>query len=232
MTGLLRGATRLDAVRADLASVVREVLGPARVSLRISQCGWDWLNRDSRWRERSPADRGFDAQPARRPDDFTVGVWHGVNDGTNSRVSETCIMRTVPLLRKIDAVTIPVPDLDAGLGFYRDRLGHELRWRNDATGQAGLGLPGRDSEIVLAARQKYEPDWLVSSVDEAAGVFAAAGGRMVAGPEEIAVGKLVIAEDPFGNVLLDLSNGHYVTDDKGRVTGVAPQQAPGTGPGC
>jgi catechol 2,3-dioxygenase-like lactoylglutathione lyase family enzyme len=51
-------------------------------------------------------------------------------------MSETRIMRTVPLLRKIDAVTIPVPDLDAGLGFYRDRLGHELRWRNDAIGQA------------------------------------------------------------------------------------------------
>jgi catechol 2,3-dioxygenase-like lactoylglutathione lyase family enzyme len=49
-------------------------------------------------------------------------------------MSEACIMRTVPLLQKIDAVTIPVPDLDAGLDFYRDRLGHELRWRNDAIG--------------------------------------------------------------------------------------------------
>jgi predicted enzyme related to lactoylglutathione lyase len=142
-------------------------------------------------------------------------------------------MRTVPLLRKIDAVTIPVPDLDAGLDFYRDRLGHELRWRNDAIGQAGLGLPGSDSEIVLATRQKYEPNWLVSSADEAAVVIVAAGGRVVAGPEEIAVGRLVAAEDPFGNVLvlLDLSKGHYVTDDTGRVTGVAPQQAPGAGPG-
>jgi predicted enzyme related to lactoylglutathione lyase len=118
---------------------------------------------------------------------------------------------------KIDAVTIPVPDLDAGLGFYHDRLGHELRWRNDAIGQVGLGLPGSDSEIVLATRQKYEPNWLVSSADEAAEVIAAAGGRVVAGPEEIAVGRLVVAEDPFGNVLvlLDLSKGRYVTDDTG-----------------
>ncbi len=67
-------------------------------------------------------------------------------------------MRTVPLLRKIDAVTIPVPDLDAGLDFYRDLLGHELRWRNEAIGQPGLGLPGNDTEIVLTARQKYEPN--------------------------------------------------------------------------
>ena len=142
-------------------------------------------------------------------------------------------MRTQPLLRKIDAVTVPVPDLDAGLGFYCDRLGHEMLWRNDAIGQAGLGLLGSDSEIVLATRQKYEPNWLVSSAVEAAEVIVAAGGRVVAGPEEIAVGKLVVAQDPFGNVLvlLDLSKGRYVTDDMGRVTGVAPQQAPDTGPG-
>jgi predicted enzyme related to lactoylglutathione lyase len=133
-------------------------------------------------------------------------------------------MRTVPLLRKIDAVTIPVPDLDAGLGFYRDQLGHELRWRHDAIGRAGLGLPGSDTEIVLATRRQYEPNWLVSSADEAAEVIVAAGGRVVAGPEDIAVGRLVAAEDPFGNVLvlLDLSKGYYVTDDTGRVSGVAP----------
>jgi predicted enzyme related to lactoylglutathione lyase len=137
-------------------------------------------------------------------------------------------MPALPLLQSIDAVTIPVPNLDAGLSFYRDRLGHQIRWRNDAMGQAGLGLPASESEIVLATRQKYEPNWLVSSVDEAAEVIAAAGGRVVAGPEEIAVGKLVVAEDPFGNVLVlvDLSKGHYATDDSGRVTGVVPLHAP------
>jgi predicted enzyme related to lactoylglutathione lyase len=56
-----------------------------------------------------------------------------------------------------------------------------------------------------------------------------AGGRLVAGPEDIPVGHLVVAEDPFGNllVLLDLSKGRYVVDETGRVTGVAPQQAAG-----
>jgi catechol 2,3-dioxygenase-like lactoylglutathione lyase family enzyme len=30
------------------------------------------------------------------------------------------------LLRKVDCVQLPVPDLEGGLAFYRDRLGHEL----------------------------------------------------------------------------------------------------------
>lgn len=146
-------------------------------------------------------------------------------------------MRAKPLLQKVDAVTIPVPDLDTGLRFYRDQLGHKIRWRNDALGQVGLGLPDSDSEIVLATRQSaaghaYEPDWLVASADEAAQVITAAGGRVVAGPEDLPVGRLVVAEDPFGNalVLLDLSKGRYVVDDTGRVTGVAPQQSPDGSP--
>ena len=77
-------------------------------------------------------------------------------------------MRNDPLLKKIDAVTIPVPDLDAGLSFYRDRLGHQMRWRNDAIGAVGLGVSDGDSEIVLTTQQRYEPNWLVSSADEAA----------------------------------------------------------------
>jgi predicted enzyme related to lactoylglutathione lyase len=124
----------------------------------------------------------------------------------------------------VDAVTVPVPDLDAGLRFYRDSLGHELRWRNDQAGQAGLGLPGSDTEIVLTTRQAYEPNWLVTSADHAASAMQAAGGRVVAEPSDIPVGRVVVVADPFGNnlVLLDLSKGHYVTDGAGNVTGVEP----------
>ena len=129
-----------------------------------------------------------------------------------------------PLLQKVDAVTVPVPDLDAGLRFYQDSLGHELRWRNDQVGQAGLGLPGSDTEIVLTTRQAYEPNWLVASADQAAAAIQAAGGRVVTGPFDIPVGRVAVVADPFGNalVLLDLSNGHYVTDDTGNVIGVDP----------
>lgn len=116
-----------------------------------------------------------------------------------------------PLLRKVDAVSVPVPDLDTGLAFYRDRLGHPLLWRNDALGQAGLGLPDSDSELVLATRQAYEPNWLVSSADDAAAEIRAAGGRIVTEPFDIPVGRVAIVADPFDNllVLVDLSKGTY-----------------------
>ena len=135
-------------------------------------------------------------------------------------------MSGIPLLRKVDAVTVPVSDLDAGLRFYRDSLGHELRWRNDQIGQAGLRLPGSDTEIVLTTRQAYEPNWLVTSADDAAAVIEAAGGRVMTEAFDIPVGRVAVVADPFGNtlVLLDLSKGRYVTDDTGNVTGVNSQE--------
>ncbi len=131
-------------------------------------------------------------------------------------------MRNHPLLGKVDCVTVPVPDLDAGLRFYRDSLGHELKWRNDTIGQASLRLPASDTEIVLSTRQEYEPNWLVDSADDATEEIVMAGGRLVAGPTDIPVGRLSVVSDPFGNVLvlLDLSKGRYVTDESGHVAGV------------
>jgi predicted enzyme related to lactoylglutathione lyase len=124
-----------------------------------------------------------------------------------------------PLLRQVDCVQIPVPDLDAGLRFYRDGLGLELKWRH-AT-QAGLRLG--DSELVLQTeRPGPETDFLVDSAEEAIRRVEAAGGRVLAGPQDIPVGRLAVVADPFGNplVLLDLSKGTFITDDDGNVTGV------------
>jgi predicted enzyme related to lactoylglutathione lyase len=139
-------------------------------------------------------------------------------------------MPAAPLIQKVDAVTIPVPDLDAGLLFYRDSLGHRLLWRSDAIGQARLSLPGSDTEIVLTTRQEYAPNWLVSSADEAARAVQAAGGHVLAGPSDIPVGRVTVVADPFGNalVLLDLSKGRYVTSDAGQVAGVASEPPAGS----
>jgi catechol 2,3-dioxygenase-like lactoylglutathione lyase family enzyme len=60
-------------------------------------------------------------------------------------------MSNPAVLRMVDAVTVPVPDIDQGLEFYRDHLGHELLWRNDEVGQAGLRLPEN------RARAQHQP---------------------------------------------------------------------------
>jgi len=127
-----------------------------------------------------------------------------------------------PVLRMVDAVTVPVPNLDQGLAFYRDGLGHELIWRNDEIGQAGLRLPDGETEIVLSEHLPYVPNWLVSSVPEAVADVIAAGGAVVVQPHAIAVGRLAVVADPFGNslVLIDLSTGQYTVDETGRVLGV------------
>lgn len=127
-----------------------------------------------------------------------------------------------PLLRKVDAVTVRVPSIDEGLAFYRDRLEHALRWRNDAIGQAGLALPDSDTELVLTTSQSYEPNWLVESVDAAVERFITSGGEVVVPPTSLPVGRLAVVRDPFANVLvlLDLSTGTYETDPTGNVTGI------------
>ena len=124
-----------------------------------------------------------------------------------------------PLLRQVDCVQIPVPDLDAGLRFYRDGLGLELKWRH-AT-QAGLRLG--DTELVLQTeRPGLETDFLVDSAEEAVRRVEAAGGTVLSGPDNIPVGRVAVVSDPFGNplVLLDLSKGTFRTDHDGNVTGV------------
>lgn len=95
-------------------------------------------------------------------------------------------------LREVDAVTLPVPDLDGGLAFYVEALGHTLSWRNDAIGQAGIALPDSDTEIVLTTQHGYEPNWLVDDVTVAAERFREAGGDVVAalGRERLSVDVL------------------------------------------
>lgn len=129
---------------------------------------------------------------------------------------------TTPLLRKVDAVTFHVPDLDAGLAFYVGRLGHTLRWRNDEIGSAAVAVPESDTEIVLTTQHRYEPNWLVDSADDAADAIATAGGRVLHAAFDIPVGRVAVVADPFDNVLvlIDLTKGRYKTNDDGTVAAV------------
>jgi predicted enzyme related to lactoylglutathione lyase len=124
------------------------------------------------------------------------------------------------LLRKVDCVRLYVDNLEAGLAFYRDRLGHELIWRTETA--AGLRLPESDAELVIQTEdQRQEVDFLVASADEAAKYVEQAGGKVIVSPFDIQIGRCVVLEDPWGNplVLLDTSKGLFKTDAEGNVIG-------------
>lgn len=124
------------------------------------------------------------------------------------------------LLRKVDCVRLYVPDLEAGLAFYRDRLGHALIWRTETA--AGLRLPESEAELVIQTEdRRQEVDFLVDSADEAAKRVEEAGGTMIVAPFDIQIGRCAVLEDPWGNplVLLDTSKGLLKTDAAGNVIG-------------
>jgi lactoylglutathione lyase len=126
----------------------------------------------------------------------------------------------MPLIQKVDCVQFHVADLEAGLAFYRDRLGHELIWRTETA--AGLRLPESEAEIVIQTeRQGPETDLLVESADEAARLIEQAGGRIIVPPFDIQIGRCVVVADPWGNtlVLLDGSKGMLQTDADRNVIG-------------
>lgn len=132
---------------------------------------------------------------------------------------------------KVDCVQIPVPDVEAGLAFYRDQLGHALLWRTPTA--AGLRLPGCDAELVLQTeRSEMEPNLLVESADDAARIVAAAGGSVAFPPFDIPIGRCAVVADPWGNrlVLLDARNGRLVTDGDGTGSGAAGGPASGAQP--
>ena len=125
-----------------------------------------------------------------------------------------------PIFNKVDCIRLYVPDLDEGLSFYRDKLGHSLIWRSDTA--AGLKIQGQDTEIVLQTTEEgVEIDLAVESVPDAMDRIIEAGGKIVAGPFDIQIGKCAVIEDPWHNqlVILDTSKGLLRTDQEGNIIG-------------
>lgn len=118
---------------------------------------------------------------------------------------------------------MPVPNLDDALAFYSTKLGHELVWRTDSA--AGLRLPDSSAELVLHTDDRpMETDITVESVAKALERFTAAGGKILAGPFEIAIGQCAVVADPWDNVLvlLDTSKGLLQVDETKHVIGNEP----------
>jgi predicted enzyme related to lactoylglutathione lyase len=136
-------------------------------------------------------------------------------------------MTSTSLLRKVDCVRLYVPALEAGLAFYRDRLGHALIWRTETA--AGLRLPESEAELVIQTEdQRQEVDFQVGSADEAAKSIEQAGGRVIVPPFDIQIGRCAVVQDPWGNplVLLDTSKGLLKTDEEGYVIGNLKSASP------
>src|SRR6476659_990056 len=103
-----------------------------------------------------------------------------------------------PLFQKVDCLSLPVPSLDDALRFYCGGLGHGLLWRTATA--AGLRLPNSTAELVLHTDDRpIETDLTVASVPAAVERIVAAGGTLVHGPFEIAIGLCAVVADPWGN---------------------------------
>ena len=126
-----------------------------------------------------------------------------------------------PLLQYVDCWRISVPDLEQGLRFYCDELGHKVLWR--MKDYAGLQMPDSATEIVLDTHPHAPKIFMrVEAVGKAVEQITAAGGKIVVPAYEIEIGQCAVVQDPWGNqfVILDVSKGLLVTDADGNVTGI------------
>jgi predicted enzyme related to lactoylglutathione lyase len=129
--------------------------------------------------------------------------------------------KVTPLLQYVDCWRISVPDLEQGLRFYRDELGHKVLWR--LKDYVGLQMPDSATEIVLDTHPHGPEIFMrVKDVGEAVKQITAGGGKIVVPPYEIEIGLCAVVQDPWGNqfVIVDISKGLLVTDAAGNVTGL------------
>ena len=132
---------------------------------------------------------------------------------------------STPLFANVDCLGVHVPDLDEALSFYRDKLGHELLWRNETSAGLAFAESGTMPELVL-----HTDPWPIAAaikvecVLEALEQFVSSGGAVVEPASDTIIGRLAVVSDPWNNhlVLLDASKGQLQTDRKRNVTGVGP----------
>lgn len=129
-----------------------------------------------------------------------------------------------PLFKYVDCVRVSVPDVEAGLEYYRDGLGHKLLWRLPE--YAGLQMPDTKTEIVLDTHPHAPEVFIkVAAVKDAVKKIKEAGGKVIVPAYEIEVGLYAVVEDPWENryVIMDTTKGLFVTGADGNVTGTSIQ---------
>ena len=127
-----------------------------------------------------------------------------------------------PLFKGVDCYMLKVGNLDAGIDFYQNKLGHELNWKTNCS--AGLLMGNSGVELVLHTELGPETDILVEDVREAFERMLSAGAKSIREPFAIQIGLCAVLEDPWGNVLviLDLSKGLLKIDQNKNVIGNRP----------
>lgn len=125
----------------------------------------------------------------------------------------------MPLFKKIDCLLLKVDNLEAGLMFYSEKLGHEILWKTSTA--AGLKLPNSEAELVISIENGPETDLKVADTQQAYEELLHAGAKSILAPFEIKIGYCAVVEDPWGNPLtiLDTSKGLLKTDVQKNVIG-------------
>lgn len=124
------------------------------------------------------------------------------------------------LFRNVDCIQFYVSNLEEGISYYCKSLGLRLIWKSETS--AGLSMDEDITEVVVQnERRGLEIDFKVDSVEEAINTIKEAGGQVVIGPFDIEIGKCAVIKDPWENqyVILDMSKGSFITDEKGNIIG-------------
>jgi predicted enzyme related to lactoylglutathione lyase len=127
-----------------------------------------------------------------------------------------------PTFKGVDCYMLKVGDLNEGLDFYVNKLGHKLNWKTKTS--AGILMSATGAELVLNTEIGPETDLLVDDVNEAYARLLKAGAKVIRAPFEIQIGLCAVVVDPWGNELtiLDLSKGLLKMDKDKNVIGNKP----------
>jgi predicted enzyme related to lactoylglutathione lyase len=128
--------------------------------------------------------------------------------------------KSIPVFKYVDCIQFYVPDLQEGIKYYCDCLGLKVIWKTGTS--IGLGMAEGKTEVVIQNERKgQEVDIKVDSVDHAIEEIKKAGGQIVYGPFDIKIGKCAVVKDIWGNeyVILDSTNGTFITDEYGNIVG-------------
>ncbi|ATW02319.1 VOC family protein [Sphingopyxis sp. BSNA05] len=135
------------------------------------------------------------------------------------------------MIKGVHHIAIGVPDIEAGLAFYRDVIGFELDWRSDIPSDndkagAAVGLPGFEARmamlkgpnISLELWQYSRPEprdrrsnpadlgyphmaLAVEDIEAEHARLSEAGMTFVGPPVDFGQQKAIYGRDPFGNVI-------------------------------